>query len=1345
MADEIDEQFSRLTVVVLKKRLAKLKCSVVGNKAELCERLKAAVFNTEDDDDILEDAEDDRESVYHESMNGAVGGYDKAKPVFSFKDVDESFETFSGDDNKDIKKWLDDFEDMSELMRWNDLQKIVFSNRLLKGSAKLFMKSEGIVREWHVMRQKLTKEFGVTVNSAIIHKQLRERCKKPNETYRQYLYCIMDMAKQAAVEEDAVISYVIDGIKDTEGNKAVLYAAKTVVELKEQLKTYERMKSKDVFKGIGTINKSTVPTSTSTSTGPNDKTVSTRKCFGCNKTGHDKKDCPEKKCFKCNKTGHMAFQCVVESIKPAVNSLSYQKLMKEVTIAGKKIIAMCDTGSDVTCIRWSDYLSLGLTSDLSENVGCVTGIGKSKVKVMGKFRENILIDEEVYSDNILVLSNEATEVPMIIGLTLMNQAFINIDSSINKVVFIKRSSCGTPTSGTIANIVNSSEDIGECDIVNQLMTIDLSENEQEVKSDGQRSIENMIGKYCPAKSVDTPIKTKIVLLNDNPIFQRPRRLAPKEKEVVSAQIDEWLREGVIRESCSVYASPVVVVKKKNGSHRLCIDYRRLNKEILRDHFPMPIIEDQIDKLAGARVFTVLDLKNGFFHVPMDDSSIKYTAFVTYDGQYEFLKTPFGLSVSPSSFLRYVHHVFKDLIRKGVVITYMDDLIIPSTDEDEGVQKFKQVLQVAERAGMDINWSKCKFLERKVVFLGFEVCDGNMKPSPETVSGVNKFPEPKNAEEVQRFLGLCGYFRKFVEGFALIAKPLSELLKKDKCFHFAEKARVAWKYLKNVLCNEPVLQIYDIKAETELHTDASQEGYGAILMQKSNKDGQFHPVYYLCKQTTDAEKKYHSYELEMLAIVYAFRKLRVYLLGLHVKVITDCSAVTNAMNKSDIVPRIARWVMQLQDFDFDIQHRSGTRMRHVDALSRIVMVINKEVSNGLRECQAKDEHLTVIMKILEKQSYEDYSVQGGVLMKTVNGKTVVVVPEQMQMDIMRKVHDNGHFGVVKMTEVIEQDYFIPRLREKLERLMENCINCILAERKKGKREGYLRPIPKENAPLLTYHLDHLGPMHMTCKMYKYLFVVVDAFTKYSWIYPTKTTNAQEVLNCLERQQKTFGNPRRIIADKGGAFTSNLVSEYCENEGIELITITTGVPRGNGQVERVNQVLIPLLTKLSGSNPEKWYQHVDRVQRCLNSTYHRSVSITPFEVLLGVKMRQKEDLHILNLLEEELVEKFGNEREELRVEAMKNINRCQNEQRRYYNRKCKPARKYKENDVVAIERTQFAPGLKLKGKYLGPYKVVQDIGADRYQLRKIGTGEGAGETSSSADHMKPWRNSSLETNE
>lgn len=196
-----------------------------------------------------------------------------------------------------------------------------------------------------------------------------------------------------------------------------------------------------------------------------------------------------------------------------------------------------------------------------------------------------------------------------------------------------------------------------------------------------------------------------------------------------------------------------------------------------------------------------------------------------------------------------------------------------------------------------------------------------------------------------------------------------------------------------------------------------------------------------------------------------------------------------------------------------------------------------------------------MKILEKQSYEDYSVQGGVLMKTVNGKTVVVVPEKMQMDIMRKVHDNGHFGVVKMTEVIEQDYFIPKLREKLERLMENCINCILAERKKGKREGYLRPIPKENAPLLTYHLDHLGPMHMTCKMYKYLFVVVDAFTKYSWIYPTKTTNAQEVLNCLERQQKTFGNPRRIIADKGGAFTSNLVSEYCENEGIKLITITT----------------------------------------------------------------------------------------------------------------------------------------------------------------------------------------------
>lgn len=236
-----------------------------------------------------------------------------------------------------------------------------------------------------------------------------------------------------------------------------------------------------------------------------------------------------------------------------------------------------------------------------------------------------------------------------------------------------------------------------------------------------------------------------------------------------------------------------------------------------------------------------------------------------------------MCLSPSSFLRNIQHVFRELVRDKVVITYMDDLIVPSIDEAEGVQKLKQVLKVAEAVGMNI-WSKCRFLERSVEFMGFEITDGAIKPTPKTVSGVVNFPEPKSVEEIQRFLGLCGYFRKFVEGFAIIAKPLTVLTKKDSLFKFHNEEQIAWNSLKNILCNEPVLRIFDSHAETQLHTDASQDGYGAVLLQKSTSDYNFHPVYYIIKQTTPAEKRYHSFELEMLAVVYAYKKLRVYLLG-----------------------------------------------------------------------------------------------------------------------------------------------------------------------------------------------------------------------------------------------------------------------------------------------------------------------------------------------------------------------------------------------------------------------------------------------------------------------------------
>lgn len=262
------------------------------------------------------------------------------------------------------------------------------------------------------------------------------------------------------------------------------------------------------------------------------------------------------------------------------------------------------------------------------------------------------------------------------------------------------------------------------------------------------------------------------------------------------------------------------------------------------------------------------------------------------------------------------------------------------------------------------------------------------------------------------------------------------------------------------------------------------------------------------------------------------------------------------------------------------------------------------------------------------------------------------------------------------------------------------------------------------------------MTATCKMYKYVLVVIDSFTKFTWIFPTKTTTTKETLDKLMIIQQTFGNPRRIISDRGTAFSSNDFAEYCKAEGIDHHMITTGMPRGNGQVERVNRCIIPMLTKTSGDEPEKWYKHVPALQRALNSTFQRSIGMTPFKLLTGVEMKQRNDVRMADGLEKEFMTQFLNEREEDQELAKAQIMRVQEENVKVFNRKRKQPNPYRKGELVAVKRTQFTNGNKFANKFLGPYRVTSVMPNDRYQVMKEGHHEGPAKTSTAAEYMKPW---------
>lgn len=1221
----------------------------------------------------------------------------------------------------------------------DDIVKVMIGMRLKSKALEwLHSKPEHIGMPLDELFKEMRGMFWHRQNKLELRKTFEKRTWRKDETFNEYIHDKMIMGNRISVDTEELLDYVIDGIPDeTLRNQARIQRFETTSALQE---AFEKVTLHD--KNIPKAGKSEKRNNKRVDNDALDnktKEMSGKRCFNCGEHDHLSGKCPAKergqKCFACNEYGHVAAKCTKKIIPKdscAVSQSGQRKCLKEVTLDDIRIEALIDSASDLTLMRADEYVKRG-SPRFEQCQMTLRGIGSKEVTALGKFEAKITIDGRCYPICVYVISDTAIPYPFLIGTDFLNKVEVNIRA-------------GKTTIAPIDDPKDTNDgdvpEIFKIDVINQRSESDLDVSH--ISDDNVRArLRELLDDYTPHKTQETDIRMKILLKDDEPIYQRARRMSPGEREVVNTQIHEWIERGIVRASTSDYASPVVLVRKKNGSHRLCVDYRALNKKIIKDRYPLPLIDDQLDALQGARVFSTLDLQDGFFHVELDESSRKYTAFIVPDGHYEFCRVPFGLCNSPAVFQRFINTTFKELIREGIALAYMDDLIVPSLDLNDGLDRLRKVLNVTSRSGLNINWKKCNFLQTKVEFLGHQIEDGCVRPSSGKVDAVRRFPDPVNVRQVQSFLGLSGYFRKFVPGYSKIARPLTNLLKADAEFRFEDTERNAFEQLKMALTKEPVLSLYRSGAETQLHTDASQQGYGAILLQRGSEDQCFHPVYYASGTTTPAEKKYASYDLEVLAIVKALKKFRSYLLGIPFTIVTDCRAFTQSMNKKDLCVRIARWALLLEEFDYKIEHRPGKSMAHTDALSRnplpTCMVVDENdvwLTARMKRAQNEDDDLTEIRKLVRQGKVMNFVERGGLLFREQDGGTCLAIPKRMQNQIIRKMHEQGHFSVAKTEELVKANYWIPDLRPKVEGIIRNCLSCILAERKRGKQECFLNPIEKGCTPLDTLHIDHLGPLPSTAKSYHHIFVVVDAFSKFVWLYATKSTSTTEVLEHLRKRAVIFCNPRRIISDRGTAFTSKDFQEYCTAENIEHLLITTGQPRGNGQVERVNRTLIPLLTKLASPKSQEWYKYLDIAQQALNTMIHRSIGTSPFNLLFGTHPRLRDRPDVKEILEKEWVAEFQDSRDELRAQANENIMKIQRENKRSYDRRRKKATSYRDGDLVAIKRTQRGPGQKLMHKFLGPYEVEKILRRDRYLVRKIGEQEGPLRTTTSADLMKPW---------
>jgi len=425
----------------------------------------------------------------------------------------------------------------------------------------------------------------------------------------------------------------------------------------------------------------------------------------------------------------------------------------------------------------------------------------------------------------------------------------------------------------------------------------------------------------------------IQLEDPKPVKTNPRITGPKQKEFIDKELERMQRLELIRKSYSEWASPIVLVKKKDGGLRFCVDYRELNKQTRKDSYPLPKIKEMLDTLNGAQWFSTLDLASGFWQVPIRPEDVHKTAFTTFRGTFEFLTMPFGLCNAPATFQRLMDKVLRDYVWQSVVV-YMDDVNVFSKSWKDHLDHLRNVFECIKKAGLKLNPEKCKFGSEELKFLGHIIKKEGIQMDPEKLEAVSNFPIPKNLTQLKSFLGLTGWYRMFVKNYAVRTAPMRELCKKDATFRWGSRQQKAFEDLKHCMTSEPIVLAYpDFSKPFILHTDASKYGLGAMLTQKDDRERE-QVIAYGARATTRSEQNYGITELECLAVKWAIKRYHHYLWGSKFRVITDHSALVYLRNMKDPTGMFARWLAFLENYEFDVLHRKGKEHKAVDALSRI---------------------------------------------------------------------------------------------------------------------------------------------------------------------------------------------------------------------------------------------------------------------------------------------------------------------------------------------------------------------------------------------------------------------------
>ncbi|HVW99810.1 MAG TPA: reverse transcriptase domain-containing protein, partial [Candidatus Babeliaceae bacterium] len=812
-------------------------------------------------------------------------------------------------------------------------------------------------------------------------------------------------------------------------------------------------------------------------------------------------------------------------------------------------------------------------------------------------------------------------------------------------------------------------------------------------------------------------------------------LSPLEDETVKAFIEENLANGRIRPSKSPWASGFFFVKKKDGKLRPVQDYRMLNNATKKNAYPLPLIRDIIHKLKEAKYFTKMDVRWGFNNIRIKEGDEQKAAFLTPYGLFEPTVMFFGLCNSPATFQAMMNSILRHLIQKGVVIVYLDDILIYTKTIQEHREVVKQVLQILEDNNLYLKPEKCVFEQPEVEYLGMIIGNGNVRMDPKKVEAIGKWPTPKTVKDVQQFLGFCNFYRNFIENFANIAKPLWNLTQKDKPWNWTSKEDIAFDAIKTKLTSQPVLAIPNDTDPFRVECDASDYATGAILSQK--QEGEWKPIAFMSKALSATERNYEIHDRELLAIIRSLEEWRQYLLGSpnKIEIFTDHKNLEYFLTAKKLNRRQARWSGLLADYDYILKHIPGKSMTKPDVLSRrpdhgegiendndnIILITPEHIASITVESLGDE----ILAKLKEKpmvsinpRDKADWKQENGI---TYRDGLIVVNYKDLQLEILKSVHDSpiaGHPGQAKTKELITRNFWWSGLSQMVNKYVNGCRTCQKNKVFPQKPQGELNPNSVPDRPFQRITVDFIVKLPLS-QGFDSIMVVTDRLTKRIYAIPCNETIDAEGTAQLFKDNvwRHEGFPEDMISDRGPQFIAKFMQHLCKLLGIKQNISSAYHPQTDGQTERTNQEIEAYLRMFVNWHQNDWSSWLSIAEFSYNNRVHSSTGFSPFFATKGYHVQSGITPSSNNSLnkEEKRAQTFAETMAKIHQETRTAMEKANEDMKRYYDRKHK-LEEYQVGDKVWLDMKDIntgRPKKKLDILREGPFKITEKISNVAYR--------------------------------